>query len=105
MSFRTMGHYRLASKKLGDDVTLTRYVRIDGVKRAKTHQPRIPTLGLPFVEEGRTKFPSRVLRVNQVTRLLVSGHSNVKIGRDVRKGKFKGYWIYTLSLEERKTIS
>lgn len=35
--------------------------------------------------------------------LLVSGHSNIKIGRDCRIGKLKGYWIYTLSLEERKT--
>lgn len=35
--------------------------------------------------------------------LLVSGHSNIKIGRDVRQGKLLGYWIYTLSLEERKT--
>ena len=35
--------------------------------------------------------------------LLVSGHSNVKLGRDVRKGHLKGYWIYSLSLEERAT--
>lgn len=35
--------------------------------------------------------------------LLVSGQSNMKIGRDCRIGKLKGYWLYTLSLEERKT--
>lgn len=34
----------------------------------------------------------------------MSGHSNVKIGRDVRKGRlFRGYWIFTLTLEERAT--
>jgi hypothetical protein len=36
--------------------------------------------------------------------VLVSGHSNVKIGRDVRKGKlFRNYWIFSLSFEERAT--
>lgn len=50
-----------------------------------------------------TRFKSRVIAPNDMTTLLVSGHSNVKIGRDVRKGRFKGYWIYTLSLEERAT--
>lgn len=34
--------------------------------------------------------------------MLVSGYNNVKIGRDVRKGRlFRGYYIYTLSFEER----
>lgn len=103
MSFKALGHYRLASAKAGDDATLTRYIRIDGVKRTKQHQPRIPGLAADFIEQARTKFRSRVLRVADMTNLLVSGHSNVKIGRDVRKGKLRGYWIYTLSLEERKT--
>lgn len=103
MSFKARGHYRLASAKAGDDATLTRYIRIDGVKRTKQHQPRIPGLAADFIEQARTKFRSRVLRVADMTNLLVSGHSNVKIGRDVRKGRLRGYWIYTLSLEERKT--
>lgn len=34
----------------------------------------------------------------------MSGYSNVKIGRDIRAGKpFRGYWLYTLTLEERAT--
>jgi hypothetical protein len=45
-----------------------------------------------------------VKAVDQVASLLVSGHSNIKIGRDVRKARFRGYWIYTLSLEERKDV-
>lgn len=99
---------RLASKAMGDDVSLTRYVRIG---RGATHtasrgrSPRLLAEGLApqYVVDGRTKFPTRVMPVADMTTLLVSGHSNVKIGRDVRKGRLKGYWIYTLSLEERAT--
>lgn len=108
MAWKEMRHYRLASAKLGDDATLTRYVRTDapGAGRKRVRQPKM--LGLraapAFVEEGRSKFhDKRVLRVDDQPSLLVSGHSNVKVGRDVRKGKFKGYWIYTLALEERAT--
>lgn len=97
-------HVRLASAKLGDDVTFSRYVRTTGVmKPVRKHQPRIPGLELPAVQEGRTFFGKSVKRVDQMTNLLVSGHSNVKIGRDVRIGKFIGYRLYTLSLEERAT--
>lgn len=100
---RPLGHYRLASAAAGDDTTLARYVRDErGQHKARKHQPRM--LGFAsFITEGRTKFTKGVKRVDQMSHLLVSGHSNVKIGRDVRKGKFRGYWIYTLSLEERKT--
>lgn len=93
---------RKADVAHGDDCTLTRFVKIEG--RAKQKLPTHIAGGIPaFVQQARTKFPSRVLKLSQMTNLLVSGHSNVKIGRDVRKGKLKGYWIYTLSLEERKT--
>lgn len=102
---KATSHTRLASAKLGDDITLTRYIRLshDPVAPNRRRQPKIPGLRAAFVEEGRTKFPTRVIQPTEMTHLLVSGHSNVKIGRDVRKGRFKGYWIYTLSLEERKT--
>lgn len=102
---KPMGHYRLASKEAGDDVTLTRYVRDDREKhKPKKHQPRFPGIGTaPFIQQSRTKFTASVKQPNEMKNLLVSGHSNVKIGRDVRKGKWLGYWIYTLSLEERKT--
>lgn len=105
---KTLGHCRLASKQAGDDMTLTRYVRIDrgNHKTApRGRQPHFlaPGLAPDFVTQSRTKFPATVKRVEDVPHLLVSGHSNVKIGRDVRKGKLRGYWIYTLSLEERAT--
>lgn len=105
MTDKPLRHYRLASTKTGDDCTLTRYVRTNRQDKLKPrhHQPRIPGLALKFVEEGRTKFTKAVRPASAMKALLVSGHSNVKIGRDVRKGALKGYWIYTLSLEERKT--
>ena len=80
-----------------DDTTLTRWVKEPGRHKSG----RAPAL-MP-VTASRTKFLARVLPPSAMTKLLVSGHSNVKIGRDVRKGHFRGYWIYTLSLEERAT--
>jgi hypothetical protein len=96
------------SSSKGDDATLTRFVKV-GARGTAAHprkqrrQPRLPGFEAPHIAEGRTKFSKSVKRVDQVSNLLVSGHSNVKIGRDVRKAKFRGYWIYTLSLEERAT--
>jgi hypothetical protein len=103
---KAMGHYRLASAAAGDDATFTRYVRnerANHTKKPRRHSPRIPGLELSWVASGHTKFPTRVLPPSAMKSLLVSGHSNVKIGRDVRKGKLRGYWIFTLSLEERAT--
>lgn len=104
---------RKAYTSKGDDSTLTRFVKVSPAEhpRKQRRQPRFPGIGTPrFVDEGRTKFSKSVKRVDQLIsrvdqrpKLLVSGHDNIKIGRDVRKAKFRGYWIYTLSLEERKT--
>jgi hypothetical protein len=88
---------RKASAAAGDDLTLTRWV-----KTGSRHSTgRKPAPASP--DATGTRFPTRVLRVDQMPRLLVPGMDNVKIGRDVRKGKHRGYRIFTLSLEERKT--
>lgn len=96
---------RKAFASKGDDATLTRFVKITTAEkpRKQRRQPRLPGLEAGFIAEGRTKFSKSVKAVSEVSNILVSGHNNVKIGRDVRKAKFRGYWIYTLSLEERKT--
>lgn len=97
---------RKADKAHGDDTTLTRFVKVTTAEkpRKRRRQPRFPGVGTAaFIDEGRTKFTRGVKPVAGMSRLLVSGHSNVKIGHDVRKAKFRGYWIFTLSLEERKT--
>jgi hypothetical protein len=99
------GGVRKAFASKGDDATLTRFVKVGTAEKPRKHrrQPRLPGFEPAHVGESRTKFRKSVKAVDQVSNLLVSGHNNVKIGRDVRKAKFRGYWIYTLSLEERKT--
>lgn len=100
-----VGGMRKAYASKGDDVTLSRFVKVPGELRVPRHiQWAIPGLEKPHaaVDAGRSIFHKRGIRP-PAPGLLVSGHSNVKIGRDVRKGAFRGYWIYTLSLEERAT--
>lgn len=94
---KQISNLRKASRAAGDDITLTRWIKEPGrhTKPSRT--------GVEPASATGTRFPSRVLEPVAMRTLLVSGHSNVKIGRDVRKGWLKGYWIYTLSLEERAT--
>lgn len=96
--------YRKAYASLGDDPR-ARFVRVaqePGTERKRrVHKPRLPGFESPFIQEGRAKFPKSVQPPNE--HILVSGHNNIKIGKIVRKGPLRGYWIYTLSLEERKT--
>lgn len=102
---------RKAFASLGDDVTLSRFVKV-----AKPHaptqaellaSPRVVDprlLRRPAIAAGRSIFHVKgISDPAKMANVLVSGHSNVKIGRDVRKGPLRGYWIYTLSLEERAT--
>lgn len=103
-------HVRKAYAALGDDTTLSRFVKIKGSGHAGARKSRSGQLWLlnmrhRVLELGRSIFYAKQVKPpSEMKRLLVSGHSNVKIGRDVRKGKlFRGYWIYTLTLEERAT--
>lgn len=59
----------------------------------------------PAMVENRTLFPSTVVTVDEAftDRLLVSGKNNRKLGERILKGKFQGYSLYGLSLEERAT--
>lgn len=59
----------------------------------------------PAMLGNRTLFPSTVIEVTKDApdRLLVSGKNNRKLGKTVEKGWFKGYALYSLSLEERAT--
>jgi hypothetical protein len=61
----------------------------------------------PAMRENRTLFPSTVVTVtaSEPASLLVSGHSNRKLGKTIEKGRFAGYALYQLSLEERATCS
>jgi hypothetical protein len=64
----------------------------------------LPT-GHPALVGNRTLFPSTVVDVDESfpDRLLVSGKNNRKLGERITKGKFNGYALYALSLEERAT--
>ena len=57
------------------------------------------------ITQSRTLFPSTVVTVDESFegRLLISGKNNRKLGDKITKGKFKGYALYCLSLEERAT--
>lgn len=100
---------RKAFASKGDDTTLSRWVKVDRPKppvqidllaSPRVVDPRL--LRRPAIVAGRSIFHAKGVRP-AVGPVLVSGHSNVKIGRDVRKGPLRGYWIYTLTLEERAT--
>ena len=103
MAGEMLGGVRKTDKAHGDDTTLSRFVKIPGARHRPARQPKLPGLEADYIKQGRTRYSKSVKPVSAMRSLLVSGHSNIKIGRDVRKGKFRGYWIYTLSLEERKT--
>lgn len=94
---------RKASVRQGDDVTLTRFVKTPDGTDTRTRQLLLDTRH-PALMAGRSLFHAKqVRRPDEIRSLLVPGHSNMKVGRDVRKGRLRGYWIYTLSLEERAT--
>lgn len=57
----------------------------------------------PAHRAGRSIFPSRVFDVDEVVRVLKSGHQSAKIGKVVAKGHLRGAPIFTLTLEERAT--
>lgn len=63
---------------------------------------RVLPIDNPAVVEGRTLFQTMVFDVGKEW-LLKSGEHSAKIGREVLKGAWKGFPIYTLTLEERAT--
>lgn len=101
------GGVRKAYASKGDDSTFTRWVREQRSSAPRVGVPAHPrrlSAHMPAIREGRSTFQGMIQPVEGDRNLLVSGHNNIKIGRDVRKGRmFRGYWIYTLSFEERAT--
>lgn len=79
----------------------------DTQRRFAKHYAARGTDGLrldhPALLEARTIFKSRVIDPQYAPRLLVSGQNNSKIGRKVTVGRWKGFPIFTLTLEERAT--
>src|SRR4051812_1807050 len=54
-------------------------------------------LGTSLFREGRLRAATNTDRV------LISGHNSRKIGAAVTKGRWSGYPVFTLTLEERAT--
>ena len=56
---------------------------------------------------GKTLFINRIKEANRdtmgKTELLIKKSTNIKLGKKVTKGKWKGFSIFTLTLEERAT--
>lgn len=75
------------------------------ISRRTTIRPGVWKMPEDHPSAGGTLFPKSVVDVDAdfSDRLLVSGVNNRKIGRLVTKGRFKGYHLYGLSLEERAT--
>lgn len=56
----------------------------------------------PAFMEGRTLYPQTVKEPDSLD-VLKSGFNSAKIGCEVTKGKWRGFPVYTLTLEERAT--
>jgi hypothetical protein len=63
----------------------------------------MPRLEQPDVAGGRTIYPTQVIPVEGLGNVLVSGRNAWKIGAEIQKGRWKGFPVFTLTLEERAT--
>jgi hypothetical protein len=70
---------------------------------AKPDQVRGLLLDHPAVVEGRSIFQHSITAAEDAGRVLVSGANQRKIGNQVTRGAWRGFAIYTLTLEERAT--
>ncbi|MDR3488752.1 MAG: hypothetical protein P4M05_28095 [Bradyrhizobium sp.] len=64
---------------------------------------RMPAFDHPALTERRTLYPATVAAVAGLPRLLIDGFNSWKIGAVITKGAWRGFPIYTLTLEERAT--
>lgn len=94
-----------ALRKLNAPEKITPNRRFENKPEANPAAVRALAPGHPAMTENRTLFPGTVIDVteSEPDRLLVSGANNRKLGDVVAKGRFKGYALYGLSLEERAT--
>lgn len=82
--------------------TRSRFASAPVVGKAK---PRRVHLGFSHeaVTQGRSLFPSTVITDVRRQHALISGVNSKKIGGEIFKGDWKGFPVYTLTLEERAT--
>lgn len=63
----------------------------------------MPAAGNPAFTERRTIYPATRAAAGTDVRVLISGFNSHKIGDEIRKGRWKGFPVYTITLEERAT--
>jgi hypothetical protein len=78
------------------------------LRRWENHAPALTSIKRlatehPAVRNGRTLYPSRVFDPEKAPRIFISGFNSRKLGGVVQKGRWKGFPIYSLTLEERRT--
>lgn len=71
--------------------------------KIKLGRPKVLSSNSPAIVNKSTVYPAMRRRPEFLKRLLKSGHNNRKIGKVVTKGKWKGFPIFMLTLEERAT--
>jgi hypothetical protein len=82
----------------------TRHVRTRFEPKALAEKAAtMPPVTHAALTEKRTLYPSTVVPVDGLLNVLVSGKNHWKIGDRIAKGKWLGFPIYTLTLEERAT--
>ena len=75
-----------------------RFPKVGGGGSPRDHDPLHQA-----VIEGRTRFPSRVFKPDGIRRVLKPGDTSRKYGDLIDVGDWKGFPLYALNLEERKT--
>jgi hypothetical protein len=78
------------------------------LRRWENHTPVLTSIKRlaadhPAAKAGRTLYPSRVFDPADAPRIFVSGHNSRKLGGIVQKGRWRGFPIYSLTLEERRS--
>lgn len=63
----------------------------------------MPPIDHPAFNEAHTLFPGTVVAPSDAPRLLIDGFNSRKIGGAITKGRWKGFPVFTLTLEERAT--
>ncbi|MCS0497887.1 helix-turn-helix domain-containing protein [Ancylobacter sp. MQZ15Z-1] len=63
----------------------------------------MPPVDHPALAEDRTLYPATVTGVDGLLNVLVAGANHWKIGGEIRKGRWAGFPVYALTLEERAT--
>lgn len=101
-----MAHSHQSAETNGDLMTkieLRRTSQRRFLDHTKHGRPIVLSEDHPAIIESRPLFKRSANQDRWAGRVLISGHNQRKLGKRITKGVWKGFEIYTLTLEERKT--